>query len=79
MKKLFKVLLGVLFLGSVGFAMADEDHRDDRDRDHAKVRIVIAPKRHHHRRRHHPEVHSSVSLKIGGDGDHHDDHHDGDR
>ena len=76
MKKLFKVLLGVLFLGSVGIAMADEDHRDDRDRDHAKVRIVIAPKRHHRRPKRHVETHSSISLKIGGDSDHHDDHDD---
>lgn len=67
-----KVLLGLLFLGTVGISMADEDHRDDRD----GVRIIVAPK-HHHRRRHHPKpkVHTNVDLHIGL-GDHHDDRQD---
>jgi len=72
MKSLFKVLLGVLFLGSIGIAMADEDDRGDHDR----VRVIVVPKRHHHRRHYfHPKPHSQVDLHIGI-GEHHDDHHD---
>ena len=70
MKYLFRNLLVVLFLGSVGIAMAD-DHRDD----HVGARVIIVQKKHYHRHHyHHPKHRSGVSLQIGI-GDHHDDHH----
>lgn len=68
MKSSFKLLLGILFLGSAGIAMADDDHRDDHDR----ARVIVVPAHHyHHRRHHHPVVHSKVELKVGIGNDHH--------
>jgi hypothetical protein len=63
MKKLFKILLGVLFLGSAGIAMADDVPRHD---DHDKKII------HHKKRRHHPKPIHHDDHPI----DHHDDHPD---
>ena len=63
MKNLFRILLGVLFLGSAGIAMAD-DHPGDHPDDHHKIV--------HKKRRHHPKPVHHDDHPV----DHHDDHPD---
>ena len=57
MKKAFLMLMGVLFLGSVQLALADEvpgDHHDDH-------KVIVVKKKHHHHHKavvvHHDDVH----------------------
>ena len=63
MKKIFKVLLGVLILSSAGLSMADErDHEGDR----VGAKVIIVPAKHHYRRRRRVRVvHPAVEFKVG--------------
>ena len=65
MKKLFKLLLVSLLVGSTGIVFADElivgdGHHDD----HARV-VVVAPVHHHRRHYHHPKPHAVVVINAG--------------
>ena len=62
MKRLFGILLGVLFLSASGLALADERDHDE----HGGARIIVVPAKHNHRRRRHVKVvHPAVELRVG--------------
>ncbi len=66
MKRLFLVLLGVLFLGSVGITMADEMDHPGEHKDQKEIHKVLKKKKRHH--------HKIAKHELKKE-EHHDDAH----